>query len=472
MRAILSRLVLCCGLVGAAVPARAASAQAAMPPRDVYAVLFVLDGARVDLVRDAVAQGLMPTLRREFQGGGAVFDDARAVFPTITPAGYQAMVSGLLPGHAGIPYLEWYDRARKRRVRFLSARGMERVNGSFENWYDPGRTRTLFDDLAGHPTAAVFSVFSRHASVRRPVRLLPAFLAVAVAHRYDAPDAEAFRALTELFEQPLDQVPRFSLVGLLSTDTLGHHVGSLHAATRDNLRVFDARLAAFLDLLRARGIADRTYLVITADHGMHDIVGVFRLKKYLRRHGIAPRRLVIAARGIGSAMVYSKEGTPTMPADLPDIISRAPEVAFVAARDGDGRVRVVAHDGEGRIVRRGRSAPARYDYRVVAGVDPLHGIADAARQVGQLFDDGRAGDCVVVNTADWGFFRRKEATHGTLLPADMRVPLFIRGPGVPRRTIAAPVSLVDLYPTMLHWFGLGPPRAPIDGTAIPFQPAR
>jgi choline-sulfatase len=86
-------------------------------------------------------------------------------------------------------------------------------------------------------------------------------------------------------------------------------------------------------------------------------------------------------------------------------------------------------------------------------------IAYADAQVGRLVDALRGrGDTVTAITADHGegLGEGGEATHGFLLhDATLWVPLALSGPGVPQGLrVEAPVSHVDLAPTLLRLAGL------------------
>jgi arylsulfatase A-like enzyme/Tfp pilus assembly protein PilF len=91
-------------------------------------------------------------------------------------------------------------------------------------------------------------------------------------------------------------------------------------------------------------------------------------------------------------------------------------------------------------------------------------IAFADAQIGRLLAaiDARWGDAglLVVATADHGesLGEHGELTHGySLYDATQRVPLVMRGPGVPGgRTLEAPVSLADVAPTILALAGAAP----------------
>jgi choline-sulfatase len=89
-------------------------------------------------------------------------------------------------------------------------------------------------------------------------------------------------------------------------------------------------------------------------------------------------------------------------------------------------------------------------------------IESVDRRVGLVLDalerSGLAESTVVVFTADHGegFGEHGEYLHGVSLHGEMvRVPLIFAGPGVePGRRVAAPVSLVDVVPTLVDLLGI------------------
>lgn len=67
---------------------------------------------------------------------------------------------------------------------------------------------------------------------------------------------------------------------------------------------------------------------------------------------------------------------------------------------------------------------------------------------------------LLIVTADHGeqFFSHGYWAHNRLLlPQETHVPLIIKGPGIPAKTITDPVSLMDLYPTLSSMYGLDAP---------------
>lgn len=87
-------------------------------------------------------------------------------------------------------------------------------------------------------------------------------------------------------------------------------------------------------------------------------------------------------------------------------------------------------------------------------------IAEADRQIGRLLDalGDAAGSTVVAVASDHGeaFGEHGEIAHSIFVyDTTLRVPVILAGPGVPRRTIDAPVSLIDVAPTAVKLLAAG-----------------
>lgn len=99
-------------------------------------------------------------------------------------------------------------------------------------------------------------------------------------------------------------------------------------------------------------------------------------------------------------------------------------------------------------------------------------IAYADALVGRLIDALDAspfvGNTIIVFASDHGFHlgEKRHWYKSTLWERSTHVPLVIRGPGIEGGgTCDRPVSLLDLYPTLLDLAGL-PPRPELDGTSL------
>ena len=96
-------------------------------------------------------------------------------------------------------------------------------------------------------------------------------------------------------------------------------------------------------------------------------------------------------------------------------------------------------------------------------------VAEADRQVGRLLEalGGRTDQTVIALAADHGeaFGEHGEFAHSIFVyDTTLRVPLVLAGPGIGVRSIDAPVSLVDVAPTLARLAGLG--RFDADGVDL------
>lgn len=94
----------------------------------------------------------------------------------------------------------------------------------------------------------------------------------------------------------------------------------------------------------------------------------------------------------------------------------------------------------------------------------LASITYADEQIGRVLDALEAGpngaDTIIVFSSDHGYHlgEKEHWNKFTLWERSARVPLLISAPGVARtaRAVAAPVSLLDLYPTLVDLAGIAP----------------
>ena len=135
-----------------------------------------------------------------------------------------------------------------------------------------------------------------------------------------------------------------------------------------------------------------------------------------------------------------------------------PEVErqFVRPYDGefDGTTQQLYAIAEGKLTPNKRDVAHlldRYDA----------GIRQTDQQLGRLLDHlkqrGWLESSWIILTSDHGeeFLEHGSATHGhTQFEEVLQVPLLISGPGVPKKTVSHPVSLVDLVPTLEQAFQL------------------
>jgi arylsulfatase A-like enzyme len=92
-------------------------------------------------------------------------------------------------------------------------------------------------------------------------------------------------------------------------------------------------------------------------------------------------------------------------------------------------------------------------------------------QVGRVLDALDAGpyaeNTIVVFWGDhgWHLGEKRHWSKGTLWEESTRAPLMIMAPGVTPKRVRAPVSFLDIYPTLIELAGL-PPKEDLDGQSL------
>jgi arylsulfatase A-like enzyme len=126
----------------------------------------------------------------------------------------------------------------------------------------------------------------------------------------------------------------------------------------------------------------------------------------------------------------------------------------------EGRLRYPVSDR--RRIRKQLLATEPDDRAFIVGAydeEVLYVDAELTRLLGSLDDAGRLGETLVVLVADHGeeFFEHGGFEHGrTVYQEVLRVPLVVWGPGIRPARIRAPVSIVDVLPTVLEALALAP----------------
>lgn len=495
--------------------------------KDAYVIHFVLDGTNAETFESARKKGLLPNISKMFFDSGAVFEKGLSLFPSTSTTVYQSYATGLLPGRSGIPHLQRMDRDTLEVIDDMTISGNRMMNSDLINklaLVNPasgnlGEKTSIFELLEGHPSAAIYSSFHRGASYVYPKVPIKALWSAYVSGNIEKVDDLALRRVMKIFSNGDEtEIPRYTLVGLYSSDIMGHHFGPKSPEVEGVLARFDLFLAQFNELLEKRGIKEKTYIVVTADHGMHESGRLFKLQKELETKGVhfKPRSpkdkkfiMFAADRGVVSTHIYVRRDGGFEPLTDPETLRNVPSIyggnldliksllnleatEFVIVRRGDGNSRVFSKDGKAADIdcfRIGHSDYCSYEFDRSLG-DPfnyssnpelshlldgrphsssewMHATADemypdAIISSSLIFEDGRGGDIYLTTSDGYGFRKVKAGNHGGLSSEDMRVPAMISGPGVPKGKFGT-MRQVDLYPLLIEWFGLAVDKGNYDG---------
>ena len=411
------------------------------------ALIIVVDGLRPDYVTPEA----MPRLVRLGQRG-TVFTAHHSVVPTVTRVNGSSLVTGAYPETHGILGNAIYiPAASATRVLDTGARedleAVERAAGRLLTAPSLGEIleragRRLF--VAGSGTTGSAYVLNQAAANRIIVHsdyTLPPDLAGRVLQRLGAVPPRALpntaqhrRAVDAYLAFAIDDPSAdVAILWLNDPDATAHAKGIGSAPARESIAAVDAEIGRIEDSLRAKGLLDRTNLIVTTDHGFSTHTGTLRLEALVQP---------FAAK---------------MPDGSPDIVVAEGAIHFRGTADADRIARVVAalqrRPEVGAIFTRPRAGggaegtvPGTLSFDIARWNHPRAGeILVSANWTAGMNDAGYAG-----TTTQSGV-----AGHGATSPYDIHTTLVAAGPDVREHaTSAVPTANVDIAPTVLHLLGL------------------
>lgn len=475
-------------------------------------ILLLVDGLRPDVAEAALGRGDLPALQAMVQDSGVA--RGVTVFPSTTSVAYLPFLTGCTPGRCNIPSIRWLDRSRytgrwwrdRELVRSYCGYQAGRLDGDIA----PG-IQTIFELVP--ESLGIFTPVAKGLTPERdPSRGERKFWG-AVAHylEWHQPSDDA---VTRHLLRGIEGPSRFIFAQFPAVDGYTHQSTPQGARVLRALRRVDETVAQMRARLLARGELEDTLVLLVSDHGATEVRTHLDLAQWFRNQGVRtmshpviwerrPEAAVMVA-GNGSAMVYAQPDVPREDRwplarlrrpesfgagrDLIEALTAEPAVAFVAAEERPGSVRVAAGAGAGAgeaaIVREGD----RIRYRPGSG-DPLElggeycrtegewleaswdaPFPDACVQLLDQFRAARTGDLIVVAREGYDFRERFEVPehksgHGSLIRSHMQVPVWSSVPGP-----VTPIRSVDLFPAMLEWLGETVPEG-IDAQPV-WSPAR
>ncbi|MSR02880.1 MAG: hypothetical protein EXR94_09105 [Gemmatimonadetes bacterium] len=456
------------------------------------ALLLLVDGLRPDVAEAELTAGHLPELARLVGNHGV--GRAITAFPSTTSVAYLPFLTGCLPGRCNVPSIRWLDRAAYTGRWWTDRATVRSYCGYQAGMLDQDiapDVRTIFEIIP--ESAGFFTPITRGLTPDRDPSQGQRKFWGAVAH-YLLWHQRSDRVVAEGVLDWIGRDPawRFLFAQFPAVDGYTHQSAPDAPRVIEALRRVDTAIGRITRLLRDRNQLDDTLILLVSDHGASPVHTHFDLAVWLRHLGIAtlahpelwhadPAAAVMVA-GNGSAMVYARPGQPRdrrwplaalrapeafgFPGDVIDRLVREPAVAFVAAEDEDGAIRLVDQDGEAML----RLAGSGFDYQPVTadplGTGPITGsdrdwlqltfdarYPDAGPTLVDHFRSPRTGDLAIVAREGFDFRDRWEvpehrAGHGSLIRAHMQVPLWANRPLGP-----VPLRTTDIFATLLDWLG-------------------
>jgi len=353
--------------------------------------MLMLDGFRPDYLTIYAPPNLQRLVRE-----GTWVAEARSVFPSTTTTNQTSFVTGSLPASTGIPNNARYDRSADRILKKLR----------------DNRCPTIAEVLQGRGWTTVtvnhFMLEGRGVD------------------QYLQGDIDTVIGLFE------SEPPGLAVYYHTHTDSVGHSSGPFSPEMREAVLAIDDGIGRLLSKIEAKGLADRTILLVASDHGMvpndgapakpdwEQVIRDLSLRIAFDEAQIQPDTELVCLH-FGSAFLYWREGM------------RTPE----------------------------REAEVLAALRKMDGVDVL--LADDLVALGA--DPDRLGDIVVVPKE--GRLLRKGSGRGGFHgpPFAGRSTMLFWGSGVRRGYVTHRARIVDIVPTLLAWAGIEIP-ASVDGVVL------
>ena len=247
-------LAFCTRFVGFALLVALAGCSAPAAHRDAPlpdpVILISIDGFRADYLD----RGLTPTLAA-LAASGVRADAMKPSFPTLTFPNHYTLVTGLYPDHHGI----------------VNNRMIDPKSG---NAFVYNEAHTIADPAwwGGEPLWVSVEKQGRHAATMfwpgSDVAIEGTLPSLWLHFDGKLTPDQRVDQLLHWTDLPGDARPSFYTLYLEQVDHAGHDDGPDSPEVNAAMREIDAALARLVDGLKARGLFERTNIVVVSDHGM------------------------------------------------------------------------------------------------------------------------------------------------------------------------------------------------------------
>lgn len=397
-------------------PAAAGGGPPSRPPRPPLAdhvVLVGFDGFDADYVGRAPTPNLDALVRRGAWG------TTLAPAQSVTNPSFASLVTGAWPDRTG-------------NVAYVLDRATRTAQGQSRHLAVPTIAEAV-RAAGGTVASAQYFILQDHGTAYGDPEALYTQPGGGCSRRFDDAiavlEGRPVRSGTTTVTTP--RPPQLLAVYCDTLDSIGHDGGAESPLIDAALVDLDAQIGRLVAALQRVGIADRTAIVVSGDHGMTTATRAFgpELVSQLEARGLTAR--------------YSVPGIPA-----------GPEAEVILTTAGGAANAYLVGDlwGDRRALRLVREA--------AAATEGTAAVLDRHAQR-RLHMDPRVGDLVIEAEAGWSadgwVIDPPNGRHGS--QAERRAALIVGGAGVRALPRWWPVHLrhIDVAPTIAHLLGIAPP---------------
>ncbi len=429
-------------------------------------MLITWDGFRPDMVTEANTPTLWKMARE-----GTFFARHHAAYPSTTEVNGVTLATGMYPAHSGImgnrEYRPGINLAEASAMEALAVarKGDEITEGKYL------AVPTIYETVqaAGFPTVvagtkAVALLPNRNGTAGSPTvfegKTLPAELLAALETAHGKfpptvtfPDVPQNAWTVDSLVDSLwkDGVPKLSLLWLSDPDFSQHKTQPGSEIALASLKANDALLAKVLAALEAKGIRDKTDVLLVSDHGFSTVDKVANFTELLNAAGFHAFRKFTHAPEPGDILV----------------VNNGSVFFYIAGHEAETAKKLVA------FLQRSGLCAVIFSQGAVPGSFPLSTVhvdtLDAPDVIAALtWNDGTnasgiKGLMTVDRTADKGV---GQGMHGSLSPYDMHNTLIANGPDFKVGFVnELPSGNIDVAPTILNILNV-PSLQKMDGRVL------
>lgn len=211
-------------------------------------LMIGVDGLRADALDLFEAPNMQALAARGVRPEGMV-----PVMPSVTFTNFYSIATGLYPQDHGMINNAPFDRE-------LNEGFVNPMSAQDGRWW-AGEPIWITAERQGLPTSIMFWLGSEvEFAGDRPSRWTP--------YEHNKPYEERVEEVLAWFDGPHAERPRFAAVYFDLVDTIGHRTGANTPEVGEAVATIDRHIGDLIAGLEARGLLDRTNIIIVSDHGM------------------------------------------------------------------------------------------------------------------------------------------------------------------------------------------------------------